>query len=317
MDEKYLGFEGEVERLDGEIGELELLGNKKGIDYSGEVRDLQEQRRDVLMDIYENLSGWETVQVARHGARPQVGDFLERMVSDYRELRGDRLFGDDPTMATGFGRIGREKVMIIGTRKGRTSKEKHLYNFGYAHPEGYRKALVKMKLAEKFGVPVVTLIDTPAAYPGVGAEERGQASAIATNLMGMSRLRVPIVCAIIGEGGSGGALGIGVGDRVAMMEHAYYSVIPPEGCAAILWRDVGEAEKAADALKLRAKDLLGLGVIDAVVDEPLGGAQRNPDVAMQNLENYLVRTVRELKKIDVDDLVEARYQKWRGIGEFN
>lgn len=218
-------------------------------------------------------------------------------------------------MVTGFGRIGREKVMIVGHNKGRDTKEKVACNFGCAHPEGYRKALLKMRLAEKFSLPIVCLIDTPGAYPGIGAEERGQAQAIATNLMEMSRLRTPIVCVVIGEGGSGGALGIGVGDRLAILEYAYYSVITPEGCAAILWKNGSEAPQAAEALKLTSKDLLKNKLVDAVVPEPLGGAQRNPHEAAHNVESYLVKTIRDLKRCKMETILENRYRRLRQIGQ--
>jgi acetyl-CoA carboxylase carboxyl transferase subunit alpha len=237
------------------------------------------------------------------------------MFKDVHPLHGDQCFGDDKAITTALGQIGRHKVMIVGQNKGRDIKEKIACNFGCPNPEGYRKALLKMKFAEKFGLPIVTLIDTPGAYPGIGAEERGQAQAIAVNLMEMSRLRVPIVCIVIGEGGSGGALGIGVGDRLAMLEFAYYSVISPEGCAAILWHDGTQAPRAADALKLTAKELMQLGVIDAVIPEPLGGAHRNQHDTIYNVEQYIVRTLHQLKRKSIDELLEARYRKLRSIGE--
>jgi acetyl-CoA carboxylase carboxyl transferase subunit alpha len=236
------------------------------------------------------------------------------MVKDFCELHGDRCFGDDRAIITGLGQIGREKVLFIGQNKGRNTKERIACNFGCPHPEGYRKALAKMKFAEKFGIPVVTLIDTPGAYPGIGAEERGQAQAIAVNLTVMSRLRVPIICIVIGEGGSGGALGIGVGDRIALLEFAYYSVISPEGCAAILWRDGEQAPQAAQALKLTSKDLLKLGLVDAAIPEPLGGAHRNVHDTIYNVEQYITKTLRDLKRLKIDSLLETRYKKLRSIG---
>lgn len=310
-----MDFEKPLAELEGQIEELRSLQEAKGIDYSPEIRQLRSRLVKLTAKTYENLSGWETVQVARHARRPILSDYLDIMVKDFRELHGDRHFGDDRAMVTGFGRLGREKVMIVGQNKGRTTKEKIECNFAYAHPEGYRKALAKMKLAEKYEVPVVCLIDTPAAYPGIGAEERGQAQAIAVNMMEMSRLRVPIVCAIVGEGGSGGALGIGVGDRVGIMQFAYYSVIPPEGCAAILWRDSTRAAEAAEALKLTSGELYELGVVDTIVTEPLGGAHRNPHQAAHNLEAFLVKAVRDLKRCKLDNLLENRYQKLRKIGQ--
>jgi len=312
-----LPFEKPLADLERQIAELRHLQETKGIDYSPEIRQLSSNLVALTAKIYDNLTAWETVQVARHPRRPLLPDYLDGMVKDFCELHGDRCFGDDAAIVTGFGRIGREKVMVVGHNKGRTTRERVACNFGCTHPEGYRKALQKMKLAEKFHLPVVCLIDTPGAYPGIGAEERGQAHAIAVNLMEMSRLRVPIVCVVIGEGGSGGALGIGVGDRVAMMQFAWYAVASPEACAAILWKNGAEAPKAAAALKLTAQDLLRLGVIDTVVPEPLGGAHRNPHEAIHNLEAYLIKTIRELRRYKIDNLLENRYRKIRAIGEFH
>ncbi|MHC4174105.1 MAG: acetyl-CoA carboxylase carboxyltransferase subunit alpha, partial [Planctomycetota bacterium] len=246
-DGDHLEFEDKVADLDRQMNELRRLSSIKGIDYSAEIRQLQRQQVAELKRIYSNLTAWQTVQVARHPKRPLLSDYLDLMVKDFRELHGDRCFGDDRAIVTGFGHIGRERVLVVGQNKGKNTKQKIACNFGCPNPEGYRKALAKMKFAEKFGIPIVTLIDTPGAHPGVGAEERGQAQAIAVNLNQMSRLKVPIICIVIGEGGSGGALGIGVGDRMAILEFAYYSVISPEGCAAILWRDGSQAPKAAEA----------------------------------------------------------------------
>lgn len=310
----YLDFEEKVADLDRQINELVRLTSVKGIDYSSEISTLQKQQVAEIERIYANLSPWQTVQVARHPKRPLLNDYLERMVKDFRELHGDRCFGDDKAIITGFGEIGRERVLIIGQNKGRNIKEKVTCNFGCPNPEGYRKAVAKMKLAEKFGVPVVTLIDTPGAYPGIGAEERGQAQAIAVNLMEMSRLHVPIICIVIGEGGSGGALGIGVGDKLAMLEFAYYSVISPEGCAAILWRDGAQAASAAQALRLTSRDLFKLQLIDAVIREPLGGAHRNIHDIAYNVENYIVKTIRELKRTKIENLLENRYRRLRAVG---
>lgn len=309
-----LAFEKPLAELEAQIRELKNLQQTKGIDYSPEIAQLQDNLRNLTAKIYGHLTAWETVQVSRHPRRPLFQDYLDNIVKDFRELHGDRRFGDDRALVTGFGRIGREKVLVVGHNKGRTTKEKVACNFGCAHPEGYRKALHKMQLAEKFGLPIVCLIDTPGAYPGIGAEERGQAEAIAVNMMEMSRLRVPIVCIVIGEGGSGGALGIGVGDRVAVMEFAYYSVISPEGCAAILWKSGEQAALAAEALKLTSADLLKLSVIDAIVPEPLGGAHRNPHEAVHNLEAYVVKSLRDLRRLKIENLLEKRYQKFRKIG---
>jgi acetyl-CoA carboxylase carboxyl transferase subunit alpha len=310
----YLAFEEKVAELDQQIAELRRLSLVKGIDYSAEIRQLQRRQVVELKRIYSDLSAWQTVQVARHPKRPLLQDYLDLMVKDFTELHGDRCFGNDRAIITGLGEIGSEKVLIVGQNKGRQIQEKITCNFGCPNPEGYRKALAKMKLAEKFGLPVVTLIDTPGAYPGVGAEERGQAQAIAVNLMEMSRLRVPIISIVLGEGGSGGALGIGVCNRLAMLEFAYYSVISPEGCAAILWRDGSQAATAAESLKLTSKDLLKLGIVDAIIPEPLGGAHRNAHDTVYNVRQYIIKSLRELKRIKPENLVEARYRKWRSIG---
>jgi acetyl-CoA carboxylase carboxyl transferase subunit alpha len=310
----HLDFEDKVAHFDSQMNELRKLSSTKGIDYSSEIRKLQQQQVTELKLIYSNLTAWQTVQVARHPKRPLLSDYLNLMVKDFRELHGDRCFGDDRAIATGLGQIGREKVLVVGQNKGKTTKQKIACNFGCPNPEGYRKALAKMKFAEKFGIPIVTLIDTPGAYPGIGAEERGQAQAIALNLNQMSRLRIPIICIVIGEGGSGGALGIGVGDRLAMLEFAYYSVISPEGCAAILWRDGSQAPQAAEALKLTSKDLYRLGLVDTVIPEPLGGAHRNLHDTVYNVEKYIVKTLRDLKRTKIDNLLENRYNKLRAIG---
>jgi acetyl-CoA carboxylase carboxyl transferase subunit alpha len=310
----HLEFEEKVADLDRQMNELRKLSSAKGIDYSTEIRQIQRQQVAELKRIYSNLSAWQTVQVARHPNRPLLSDYIGLMIKDFRELHGDRCFGDDRAIITGFGHIGREKVLVVGQNKGKNTKQKIVCNFGCPNPEGYRKALAKMKLAEKFGIPIVTLIDTPGAYPGVGAEERGQAQAIAVNLYQMSRLRVPIICIVIGEGGSGGALGIGVGDRLAILEFAYYSVISPEGCAAILWRDGSQAPEAAEALKLTSKYLYKLGLVDAVIPEPLGGAHRNLHDTVHNVEKYIVKTLRDLKRTKIENLLDNRYNKLRSIG---
>ncbi|HBG27855.1 MAG: acetyl-CoA carboxylase carboxyltransferase subunit alpha [Planctomycetes bacterium GWF2_41_51] len=311
----YLAFESTIVEIDNQIAELTRLSSVKGIDYSTEIRQLQREQVAEFKRIYSNLSAWQTVQVARHPKRPLLGDYLNLMIKDFRQLHGDRCFGDDAAIVCGLGHIGRENVLVVGQNKGRDVKEKIKCNFGCPNPEGYRKALAKMKFAEKFNIPVVTFIDTPGAYPGIGAEERGQAQAIAVNLMEMSRLKVPIICIVIGEGGSGGALGIGVGDRMAILEYAYYSVISPEGCAAILWRDGSKAQEAAEALKLTSRELQRLGIADSIIAEPLGGAHRNIHDAVFNVEQYIIRTLRELKRMDTDSLLESRYKKLRAIGQ--
>ena len=313
-DGDHLSFEQKVADLDRQMNELRKLSSVKGIDYSAEIHRLQKEQFAELKRIYSNLTAWQTVQVARHSKRPLLSDYLNLMIKDFRQLHGDRCFGDDHAIVAGLGQIGREKVLIVGQSKGRNTKEKIACNFGCPNPEGYRKAIAKMKFGEKFNIPVVTLIDTPGAYPGIGAEERGQAQAIAVNLIEMSRLKVPIICIVIGEGGSGGALGIGVGDRLAMLEFAYYSVISPEGCAAILWRDGSQAADAAEALKLTSKDLYKLGLVDAVIPEPLGGAHRNNHDTVYNVEKYIVKTLTCLKRTKIDNLLESRYKKLRSIG---
>lgn len=310
----YLDFEQKVADIDSQMSELEKLSSVKGIDYSTEIRRLRQEKVAQLKRTYSKLTAWQTVQVARHPKRPILPDYLDLMVKEFRELHGDRAFGDDPAIVTGLGHIGRERVMLIGQNKGRNTKEKVACNFGCPNPEGYRKALAKMKFAEKFGLPIVTLIDTPGAYPGIGAEERGQAQAIAVNLAEMSKLRVPIICIVIGEGGSGGALGIGVGDKLAVLEFAYYSVISPEGCAAILWRDGAQAPQAAEALKLTSKELHKLGLVDTVIPEPLGGAHRNLHDTIYNVEQYIIKTIRDLKRTKTENLVANRYKKLASIG---
>jgi len=310
-----LPFEKPIARLERQIHDLESTQVESGRDYSMEIRQLRAQYISLLRKTYQSLTPWETVQVARHPSRPLASDYIDRIVKEFTELRGDRRFADDKAIRAGLGRIGTEKVMVIAQHKGRDTKEKIACNFGCAHPEGYRKALRMMQMAEKFGLPVVTLIDTQGAYPGVGSEERGVAEAIARNMLEMSRLRAPILCVVIGEGGSGGALGVGVGDRVAMMEFAYYSVISPEGCASILWRTGEKAPEAAEALRLTAGHLKELGVIDTIISEPLGGAHRNPAEAAALLERTVVSTLRELRRLSPQTLLEERYRRWRRQGK--
>jgi len=309
-----LPFEKAILRLRREIAELEADQIKGRRDFSAEIREMRSQYVSLLRKTYKDLTPWETVQVARHPDRPLAGDYIERIVKNFVELHGDRRFADDRAIRCGLGRVGTEKVGIIAQHKGRDTKEKMDCNFGCAHPEGYRKALRVMKLAEKFSLPVVSLIDTQGAYPGVGSEERGVAEAIARNMLEMSRLQTPILCVVIGEGGSGGALGVGVGDKMAMLEYAYYSVITPEGCAAILWRTGEKAPDAAEALKLTARSLKGLDVVDDIIPEPLGGAHRDPGEAAHNLESHIVRTLRELRRVPIDNLIKHRYERWRRMG---
>lgn len=281
-----------------------------------EIRRLKREIARVTEEIYGALTPWQTVQVARHKNRPHTVDYVALCFDDFVELHGDKHFGDDPAIIAGFAKLGQYKVMVVGHEKGRTYKERTACYFGCAHPEGYRKAMAKMRLAEKFGLPSICLIDTPGAYPGIGAEERGQAQVIAENMYEMSRLRVPVICVVIGEGGSGGALGVGVGDRVAMLEHAYYSVISPEGCAGILWKSSEFAEQAAAALKFTSTDLQRFGVVDDVIPEPLGGAHRDHHQIAQRVKMYLIKSLRELCAAPIDDLLLRRYEKFRRMGQF-
>ncbi|MEK6701232.1 MAG: acetyl-CoA carboxylase carboxyltransferase subunit alpha [Planctomycetota bacterium] len=283
---------------------------------NSEISALRLQHGEMLTKLYGELSPWNTVRVARHPLRPQTRDYITMMCRDFCELHGDRRFGEDPAIVTGFARVGHVKCMLVGHQKGKETSEKIACHFGCAHPEGYRKALAKMKLAEKLGLPIVTLVDTPGAYPGLGAEQRGQAQAIAENMMEMSRLKTPIVSVVIGEGGSGGALGIAVGDRVGMLQHAWYSVISPEGCAAILWKEANEQTNtaAAKALKLTAKDNLALGIVDDVVPEPIGGAHRDPRATADTLQQWILRQLQDLKGTPIDVLLEKRYARFRKMG---
>ncbi|MBI3821245.1 MAG: acetyl-CoA carboxylase carboxyltransferase subunit alpha [Planctomycetes bacterium] len=307
---EYLPFEAEIQALEAALAKLTD---------SEEVRRIRRELTSLIRKIYNNLSAWDTILVSRHRQRPQTVDYIDMICDEFVELHGDRAIGDDRAIRTGFARIGDHRVLLVGQQKGHTLKERNECLFGCAHPEGYRKALGKMKLAAKFKLPVICLIDTPGAYPGIGAEERGQAQLIATNLLEMARLETPIVCVVIGEGGSGGALGIGIGDRVSMLEFAYYSVISPEGCAGILWKEANDQTKrlAADALKLTARDLFRLHVIDEIIAEPLGGAHRDPRQMGNILKTYLLRSLRDLKQLPTDELLEQRYQKFRKMGVFD
>jgi acetyl-CoA carboxylase carboxyl transferase subunit alpha len=281
-----------------------------------ELRRVRREVNDTTRQIYGALTPWQIVQVARHKDRPYTADYVSLVFEDFVELHGDRRFGDDRALLTGFARLDQHKVLVVGHQKGRTYKDRSACYFGCAHPEGYRKALLKMKLAEKYKIPIICLIDTPGAYPGIGAEERGQSQAIAENMYEMSRLATPIICIVIGEGGSGGALGIGVGDRVAMLQYSYYSVISPEGCAGILWKSHQFAEKAATALKFTSNDLLRLGVIDQVIEEPLGGAHRDHFQTAARVKQYLLRSLRELACKTGEQLTDGRYHKFRQMGKF-
>ncbi len=311
-----LEFEKPLVRIEREIAELEAQQAQTGRDHTGEIQKMRAALVELTRSTYSRLTPWETVLVARHPRRPVLRDYIDACVKDFCELHGDRCFGNDRAIVTGFGRVGGQKVLLVGHDKGRDTKEKIERHFGCPHPEGYRKALLKMQLAEKFRLPIVCVIDTQGAYPGDKAEERGIAQAIAVNLMEMSRLRVPICCVVIGEGGSGGALGIGVGDRLAMFEHAYYSVITPEGCAAILWKTAQQAAQAAKALKLTAKDLKRLNLVDDVLPEPLGGGHRNPAAMMEVFEKYVSDTVRDLRRVRIETLLKRRYERLRNLGSF-
>jgi len=310
-----LTFEQPIFELREQINALEASEQKTPA-LRERIRSLRKQQTETTKAIYSNLDPWETVQVARHTERPKFTDYLDLLFDEFVELHGDKFFGDDRALRTGFAKLDEIKVMVVGHQKGKTLKERNECYFGCAHPEGYRKSMEKMRLAAKFGLPIIALIDTPGAYPGIGAEERGQAHVIAQSMLAMSRLPTPIICVVIGEGGSGGALGIGIGDRVAILEHAYYSVISPEGCAGILWKSHDFAENAARALCITSKHLSALGVIDDVVEEPLGGAHCDHRQMAGRLKMYLLKTVRELLKKPTDQLLTDRYEKFRHIGAY-
>jgi len=312
-----LDFEKPILELERKIEELKKFTSSESIDLSSEIKKLEDKLDKVKREVFESLTPWQRVQIARHPKRPYTLDYISLIMTDFVEIHGDRLFGDDKALICGFAKIDGQKVIVMGHQKGRDTKENLMRNFGSAHPEGYRKAMRVMKLGEKFKLPIVVFIDTPGAYPGIGAEERGQAEAIAYNLMEMARIKVPIVCFIIGEGGSGGALGIGVADRVCVLENAYYSVISPEGCAAILWKDRARAPDAAKALKLTAHDLLSLGLIDEIIAEPLGGAQRDPAKAALAIKESIEKHLKELFVLAPAVLIEERYEKYRKIGAFS
>ena len=318
--EDRLPFEKPIYEMESRLAEMEVhYAQRKDVadpQASEQIRLVRRQLAELKRLVYQNIEPWDRVKVSRHRNRPQSRDYINLIFDDFVEVHGDRAIGDDRAIITGFARLEDQKVMFIGHQKGRTLSERTACNFGCAHPEGYRKALAKMKLAAKFGLPIVSFIDTPGAYPGIAAEERGQASVIAENLMAMSMLNTPIVCVVIGEGGSGGALGIGIGDRVGMMEHSYYSVISPEGCATILWKTAEKAPLAAAALKMIAPDLLRMGIIDEVIPEPLGGAHRDHREAANSLKSFLIRSIREIDSHPRERLLDLRYQKFRKMGVF-
>lgn len=313
---RSMDFERPLEEIRKRIEELKIASEESSFNLDQEITSMENQQKAMARQVYANLSPWQEVQVARHPKRPQTRDYLDLTFSNFVELHGDRCFGDDQAMVTGFAEVGKHRVMLIGEHKGRDVHEVRICNAGCPHPEGYRKALQKMQMAEKFGMPIVTLIDTKGAYPGTGGEERGVGPAIALNLREMSRIRVPIVVVIISEGGSGGALGIGVGDRTLIMQHAYYSVISPEGCAAILWRDASKAPEAAAALRLTSRDLKKFGLATDIIIEPIGGAHKDPAAAGKSLREAIITQLDELITLPAKQLVEERYQRLCAIGEW-
>ena len=314
MSLSFLEFEKPIADLQTKIDELRFVQDDQGVDISGELARLEKKVEGLTKDIYAKLTPWQIAQVARHSQRPYTLDYIRLMFTDFEELHGDRGFGDDLAVVGGLARFEGQPCVVIGHQKGRDTKEKIARNFGMPRPEGYRKALRLMRLAEKFALPVFTFIDTPGAYPGVGAEERGQSEAIARNLLEMARLRVPIVCTVIGEGGSGGALAIGVGDRTLMLEYSTYSVISPEGCASILWKTAEKAPEAAEAMGITAERLKGLGIVDKVIGEPLGGAHRDPAAASASIRADLISQLDMLKKLDHEALLKRRYDRLMSYG---
>ena len=314
MEDYYLEFEKPIKEIDSKILELETEGSSKN---ASELSSLKTNRKSTLKEIFSNLTRWQRVQLARHTQRPLSLDYINYMASDFIELHGDRYFGDDKAVICGIGTVDQEKVVIIGQQKGQNTKDNLLRNFGMMRPEGYRKALRVMKLAEKFNLPIITLLDTPGAYPGVGAEERGQGEAIAKNLLEMSKLEVPIISVVIGEGASGGALGIGVCDKMIMLENTWYSVISPEGCASILWRDAAKAPEAADAMKVMPDDLKKMGICDRIIKEPLGGAHREFDKIALKLKKIIIEEISLIKKNNKNNLLDSRIERYDKMGIFS
>ncbi len=316
VDRPYLEFERPLVELEKKISDMKDFSVGESIELDSEIASLEKKLARLRKDIYSRLTRWQNVQLSRHPKRPYMLDYVKMITTDFVELHGDRCFADDQAMIGGFAKIDNQPVLVIGQQKGRNTKQKLARNFGMAHPEGYRKALRLFKLAEKFEIPIIVLIDTPGAYPGIGAEERGQAEAIAHNIREMARLRVPIVVVIIGEGASGGALGIGVGDVVMILEYAWYSVISPEGCAAILWRDAAKAPEAAEALRVTSDDLIKLKVVDKVISEPEGGAHRDPTATARLVKKEILAALKELQTKPIEQLLQDRLAKYRSIGEF-
>ncbi len=316
MKTTFLDFEQPIAELDGKIGELRFMQDDSAVDISDEIEKLEGKSQTLTRDIYAKLTPWQIAQVARHPQRPYTLDYAEHIFTDFHELHGDRSFADDHAIVGGMARFNGQPCMIIGHQKGRDTKEKIHRNFGMPRPEGYRKALRLMRLAEKFGLPIFTFIDTPGAYPGIGAEERGQSEAIGHNLYAMAELKVPIIATVVGEGGSGGALAIGVGDQMLMLQYSIYSVISPEGCASILWKSADQASVAAEAMGVTAARLHALGLVDRVIDEPVGGAHRNHLAMAQSLKRVLVETLRKLTDTEPADLIEQRYERLMSYGKF-
>ncbi len=317
MDLNFLEFEQPIAELEAKIGELRLLGDDAEINIQEEIERLEEKSRKLTESLFSSLNPWQISQLARHPLRPYTLDYIERIVDDFEGLRGDRVFADDQSIVSGIGRIDGRTVMIIGHQKGRDTKEKLKRNFGMPRPEGYRKALRMMETAERFKLPVLTFIDTPGAYPGIDAEERGQSEAIARNLREMAGLRTPIIAIVIGEGGSGGALAIGVADKLMMLQYATYSVISPEGCASILWKSADKAPQAAEAMAITSEKLKELGLIDSIVPEPLGGAHRDPDAMAASLKQSLIQSLEQLQGKSPDELLDNRYQRLMSYGVFS
>ena len=316
MDLNFLEFEQPIAELEAKIEELRLVGNDNEINIQDEITRLESKSRSLTESIFSNLKPWQISQLARHPQRPYTFDYVKRIFDDFQELHGDRAFADDHAIVGGVARVDGRSVMLIGHQKGRDTKEKLYRNFGMPRPEGYRKALRLMETAERFKLPILTFIDTPGAYPGIGAEERGQSEAIARNLLVMAGLKTPIICTVVGEGGSGGALAIGVGDRVMMLEYSTYSVISPEGCASILWKSAEKAPQAAEAMAITSDRLKELGLIDTIIQEPLGGAHRDMDATARNLKHALLETLEHLVSIPMDKLLEERYQRLMAYGDF-
>jgi acetyl-CoA carboxylase carboxyl transferase subunit alpha len=311
-----LEFEKPIYELEAKIEELKTIGHDKKIAIEPEVKSLEVKLDKMRREIYSHLSTWQRVQIARHPDRPYTLDYIRMITTDFMELHGDRLFADDFAMIAGLAKIDGTGVLVIGHQKGRDTTENIKRNFGCAHPEGYRKAMRLMKLAEKMQIPIIILIDTPGAYPGIGAEERGQAQAIAENLRDMAMVKTPIIATVIGEGGSGGALGVGIADRVCILQNAYYSVISPEGCASILWRSSTKAPEAAEALKITGEHLLKFGIVDEIIPEPLGGAHHDPLEVADNLKKTILKYIKDLSSVSSDDLLTTRYNKFRKIGQY-